>query len=96
MFLCKKNWCDELLNASDFSDSLSTHAFRGKDWEILNGNFPHFLEYYLLEKKKKKSGSGAGGGEFYDETDVYQMKMPNKRKEATVRRKDWKWSFLNF
>ena len=96
MFLCKKNWCDELLNASDFSDSLSTHAFRGKDWEILNGNFPHLLEYYLLEKKKKKSGSGAGGGEFYDETDVYQMKMPNKRKEATVRRKDWKWSFLNF
>ena len=44
VFLCKKNWCDELLNASDFSDSLSTHAFGGKDWEILNGNFPHFLK----------------------------------------------------
>ena len=44
VFLGKKNWCDELLNASDFSDSLSSHAFRGKDWEILNGNFPHFLK----------------------------------------------------
>lgn len=46
--------------------------------------------------EKKKSGNGAGGGEFCDETDAHQTKMPNKIKEGTVGRKDWKWYFLSF